>query len=256
MRNWQFFFGIGILLCSCNLADDRLEQTLSEAGDNRRELEKVLNHYTGNDSDPEKYEAGKIHGNRVVFSDMGRQVVYLPVLYQSQKIIPIVPPLLLDSNGTTRLLVPSRELLETVHLTRKYPVFDWWNTRTQALKGGKFQAVNNAGFSPSHDLYVIDSVPEMTYHDILIDTSKRYRYFRYLAPDSTQGDIAEIETYDENGQTLAGTVIGTTVGDSNPNTRERAFDGEALTYFQGDSTHNNWVGLAFESPKSIKKIRF
>lgn len=193
--------------------------------------------------------------NQAIFTDMGKQVVYLPALYRDRQLIPLTPPILVDKQGNITELVPNKESLHTIRLKRKYPVFDWWNTRTEAMRGGRFQAANRPDFSDARDVYTIDYVPEMTYQDAKLDLDRSFRYWRYVAPDSSEGGIAEIELYGESGELLKGKTMGTEAVKAEVS-KEMAFDGDVLTYFQGDSLYGNWVGMDFGRSERVTKIRF
>jgi len=64
---------------------------------------------------------GRIEGDSAVFTDMGREVAYLPALYLNEEIVPFGPPIILDGDCSQRSLVAddkwkSRiELIATTH---------------------------------------------------------------------------------------------------------------------------------------------
>ena len=60
------------------------------------------------------------------------------------------------------------------------------------MTGGKFQASNdNISFT---DLYTISTQPSAGWNEVIV-TSGSYRYFRYLSPIDSYGDVSEIEYY-------------------------------------------------------------
>jgi len=71
-----------------------------------------------------------------------------------------------------------------------------------------------------------------------------FRYLRYLAPDGTFGNIAELE-FDSNGAKLAGTLFGTPdsyYGSGNDITK--VFDGDTSTFFDAPYPGNgDFVGI-------------
>ncbi|MGB3368394.1 MAG: discoidin domain-containing protein, partial [Acidaminobacteraceae bacterium] len=138
-------------------------------------------------------------------------------------------------------------------LTRKYPVFDWWDSRTLEMKNGRFQASNNPDFSYATTVYTIKEAPEMKYHTIKID--KQYRYWRYVAAETSYGDIAEIEFISFQDKPISGNIIGTKGFDPEFD-KAAVFDNKPLTYYQGATSGNNWVGMDFGEPKTVKTIRF
>ena len=55
----SFSIAITLLFTSCSYEDRLLRDALKAAGDNRAELEDVLEHYRTVDNDPQKYAAAK-----------------------------------------------------------------------------------------------------------------------------------------------------------------------------------------------------
>ena len=198
---------------------------------------------------------GKIIDSKVVFTKMGKTAVYLPAIYTNSRLNPIDYPILVDSLGAIRRIISNDKVFQSLHLKRKYPVFDWWNTRTLAMKGGRFQASNNEDFSNTIDIFSITAIPEMTYQTKIIGQTPKFKYWRYLSPDSSYGDIAELEFYDEKDNLVGGNIIGTKSLQIST-LKENVFDKDPLTYFQGDKPSGNWVGLAFNSQKKISKVRY
>jgi hypothetical protein len=89
------------------------------------------------------------------------------------------------------------------------------------------------------------------------NSRKAFKYLRYLGPDDGRCNINEIIFLDTNGNRIIGKIIGTEgSNEHNGKTREKAFDGDVLTYFDSPEPSGNWVGLQLSSPKTVDKIRF
>ncbi|MDO6432305.1 hypothetical protein Q4E93_17010 [Flavitalea sp. BT771] len=192
---------------------------------------------------------------KIIFKGMGKNIVYLPAIYVDGKFKPIAPPQKVDSLGSVYALVPQATALQTFYLKRKYPIFDWWDSRTLALIGGRFQASNKADFSDAVDIYRITQAPEMNYQTVKVTLNSKFRYWRYLPRDSTYGDIAELQFFDTQDQQVTGHPIGSQQSDPE-NGLQTAFDGNPLTFFQGLTSMGNWVGMRFDTPKKLSKIKF
>jgi hypothetical protein len=122
------------------------------------------------------------------------------------------------------------------------------------MLGGKFQAANDSSFKDAVDIYKITIKPEQYYQVVNIDPTTGYKYFRYLSPPKSSGEVAEIEVYEPGSNNkLSGKVIGNNAPAAD-HPRANAFDGENLTYFSAKEADSTWVGLAFDTPKSINKI--
>jgi hypothetical protein len=62
------------------------------------------------------------------------------------------------------------------------------------MLGGVFQGANHADFSDAVELYRIATAPnEETFNLVSLNAYGRYRFLRYLAPTSSNGNIAELE---------------------------------------------------------------
>ncbi len=74
------------------------------------------------------------------------------------------------------------------------------------------------------------------YHTIDIEGQSEYRYARYLAPDRSPGNLAEMEIYGHNGQRLEGEIIGTEGSFFwfNPSDKYKVFDGDVLSFFEAE----------------------
>ncbi|SCD19703.1 hypothetical protein PSM36_0877 [Proteiniphilum saccharofermentans] len=63
--------------------------------------------------------------------------------------------------------------------------------------------------------------------------------------------------YDKNGLEVEGKVIGSEGSYKDlGNVKEKAFDKDILTAFDGHTSSGSWIGLEFPEPKEIDMIRF
>lgn len=197
----------------------------------------------------------RIQHSKADFKDMGTSVVYLAALFSSRELSPLGPLIFLDSNGKQHFIVPDTVHRTTVLLKRKYPVFDWWNTRMLAMKNGYFQLSNDEQFTHAVTVYRIRNAPGMSYETIHANNNKAYRYFRYVSPDSSDGEVAEIAVFDQHGNKLKGRAFSTEPY-SPKYDASMVFDSDPLSFFSGKNTNGNWVGLAFDKPEVVDKIEF
>jgi len=75
---------------------------------------------------------GEIAGDQVTFTDMGREIAYLPAYYIDKKLEPAGPAFILTAEGEPRLLVPDADAPLTVELTATTP--DTPDADTQVTK--------------------------------------------------------------------------------------------------------------------------
>lgn len=134
-----------------------------------------------------------------------------------------------------------------------------WESR---MVGGKFQASNDHTFSTGVvDVYTITSPPMYyIYNEPTFTPKGPYRYFRYLTPTGGFGNVAEIEFYVDNNQTMShyhvriasATNLGQYCG---AYYRQNAWDFDNTTYYEACSgTTNNYVGQDMHNPWRVVKV--
>jgi fibronectin type 3 domain-containing protein len=137
------------------------------------------------------------------------------------------------------------------------------------MVGGVFQGSNTADFSSGVvNLFTITAAPPVgLFTGQAITNTGAFRYVRYLAPDGTYGDVAELE-FDgvpqppppppPAGFKLTGKTIGTP-GSLNGagNTIDNAFDNNFGTFFDAPAPGNgDWVGLDLGAPAQITQVDY
>ena len=207
---------------------------------------------------------GKIKNGEVTFTDMAKDCAYMVMYYHMNMFFPAAPPFYVDVMGQIKILTPDVTQTRSVLLKRKFHEL-YVQEYAKDMVGGKFQAADNIDFIDAKDLYTIDSIPEVIFHTIELDDVGKYKYFRYVAADHSEGNIAGIELYDSEGKKLTGEIIGT--ADSlvfrdgyeivnSIKVKSHVFDGQVLTYFRTIKPHKAWVGLVFKEEESIRKIKY
>lgn len=198
---------------------------------------------------------GRICGKRAVFKSMGRGVVYLPVYYGKSGMLRAGDVFLLDKHGRVRSLEPDETGGRTLRLKRKFRD-DRSNQFLQSVIGGKFQVANREDFSDSLTVHVIPKLEDNRYHTVQLSYEGEYKYFRYLSPDWSRGNMAELYTFDAAGDTLKPKrLLG------NFHVRpwcgvENLFDGNVLSFYDSHDVYNVWYGWEMERPGKIARIRF
>jgi len=198
---------------------------------------------------------GKIKGNNVVFTKMGKDVAYLPVYYDKQGVQPAADPFISTKEGKIKKLIPNFSKTQTLILKRKYMLGNV-PEKGKLLVGGRFQVANKPDFSDSLTVYDVKDIPEINYNSVNITLKKPYRYFRFWSPQNSQGgEISEIEIYSSDSTKLTGKVVGNNHCDAGWEA-ENAFDGDPLTSYQCVWGEQGWVGLDFGKPATIAYFRY
>jgi hypothetical protein len=197
---------------------------------------------------------GEIRRGKVLYKDMGNGIVYLPAYYDDDnQVKPLNYPFLLNGRGEIRYLLPDTINLRSIAVNRKYPTIynakDWILDR---MTGGKMEAANQNDFSDRVVLAEIKQ-PDICANRLITDTKgKKYRYWRYVGPEKSYSNVAELLFY-KNGQIQNKTGIPVS-GISGNNTESAAFDNDPLTYFNATEATGGWVGLDFGRPVVMDSV--
>ena len=197
------------------------------------------------------------NGDSLRFKSVGPDIVYHLAYYEKDALVLSGHPFLLDASGHITHFIPTDEK-RSMELYRKNPESENLKSIPGRVKGGRFQGADNPRFQGAEDLHVIADEPPFKYVGVSVESSRPYKYYRYLTSDECNGNMAEVEFYASGSdEPLQGKVIG----DYEPsiyyprNTADRMFDGDALTFFH---TNNMpcWGGLELERAERVDSIRF
>ena len=119
-------------------------------------------------------------------------------------------------------------------------------TYQNRMIGGLFQGSNIGPSTGYVTLATIINAPqENTWSQITLDFAQRYRWFRYLSPDNSFGNIAEIELSDPGGCKLTGIPFG--LDPSYTDTPEArytaAWDGDLSTFYDYAHPSGAYTGI-------------
>ena len=197
---------------------------------------------------------GVVCNGTVTFPNMGRRVMYISAFYENGHIVPFGTPFSIGSDGKVSDVQVDTKRKCTLNLLRKYPYFSAEDPINTRMMQGYFQGTNTADFSKATDLCRFNEVTNGGWYELPVTDMGRYRYLRYMSPDGSYGNINELWFFDEKGDTIKGDIIGTE--GTAPDSRERVFDNNILTGFNGKSPDGNWIGLRLRAPKRVAKLRF
>jgi hypothetical protein len=180
-------------------------------------------------------------------------IVYLPAFYQRRELIPANDPFILTQEGKTKFLKADKNQLQNMMLSRKYPL-PWFIGN---MAGGKFQGSDYPDFKKSVDLYNIPlNDSSLIWQEVILNSKKSFRYYRYLGPALSSGSIAELEFY-SGVKKLSGILISSGARELNPRyASEYAIDGDILTFYESGNRTNGWVGVDCCVPTKVNKIKY
>ncbi|UYZ61735.1 glycoside hydrolase family 16 protein [Hymenobacter weizhouensis] len=100
------------------------------------------------------------------------------------------------SGGYVGLELPAGQSKKVVQI--RFASREWLGSR---MVGGKFQGSSTSATSGYADLHTITSAPGNGWQTISVNNSNAYRWLRYVGPDGSHCNIAELEFYTEGTTT-------------------------------------------------------
>ncbi len=124
------------------------------------------------------------------------------------------------------------------------------------MVGGQFQgSTDNSTWTT---FYTVTTTPGDTYTTAATSADPAtFRYLRYLAPDGSYGNVAEIE-FDSGGVKLTGTTFGTPGSYNNGGSDyTKVFDGDTTTYFDAPYPGNgDYAGIDQGPFAQVGQVRY
>lgn len=193
---------------------------------------------------------GRMKNGMACFEKMGRELLYIALGYDGKELIPISDPFIICKDGSVEYVKYDDSQLRNVELRRKY--YESYNVVTQRRKiiGARIQCSNNRDFSDAITLYTIETtdIP----HKIQLNAPRPYRYWRYMSPDGSWGNLAEIAWFDINGNKISKKGIAN--AEAGQDAIERAYDGNLLSNFEINQPNGNWVGMDMGNPMIVSSV--
>lgn len=142
----------------------------------------------------------KPKGGRAIFHNVGKGSVCVPVKVASMHRHYLSCPFFVGESGIEKLFVPSGSKMQTVTVDRKYPLCSYTTDTWAFMRGGTFEGAMDEAFKGADTLATITTLPfGMT--EINVSSNRKYRYFRYHAPQTNRSSMAELQffTADKDG---------------------------------------------------------
>ncbi|MCQ2973493.1 MAG: hypothetical protein MJ211_01635 [Bacteroidales bacterium] len=198
----------------------------------------------------------KIEKDNAKFNNISDSVVYFPSYYNSQKEQkPLSYPFVITEKGRRDFVADTINTQKMV-LYRKYLIKRTHNLYLKRMLDGYFIGANKPDFSDSVRIYTISEMPLMKWNEVEISLNKSFKYIKYVAPIWSWLNVAELEFYNPEGKKLKGKILGCNNFSEAHYSSKNAFDGDVLTYVDAIEPHYEWLGLEFDEPQQISKIRY
>ena len=123
------------------------------------------------------------------------------------------------------------------------------------MVGGKVQGSASPTFANPVTLYTVTAAPTAGILNVAaVPNAAAYRYVRYLGPNGSYGNVAELAFYGKVTP-LTGTTTGTAGSFGNRgNTIAKATDGDLATFFDGPTANGNSVGLDLGTARAVAGV--
>lgn len=201
---------------------------------------------------------GTCEDHSTSFNNLGIGSVYRIATYKDKQLQFVSEPFSIEKNGKPFFYATNGEKQNLVIYSKFNLKFE--DELFQKTVNGVFEGSNEPDFSECDTLFVIRESPERLLSFAHTNSSNTYKYARYRGADNSHCHIAEIAFYENDIDSipLKGEIIGTS-GSRSPNGKHEytnALDGNLSTSFEYKQPCGGWVGLAFEQPRGIAKIRY
>lgn len=199
-----------------------------------------------------------IINNKCSFRDMGLGVLYLPCYVTSTGEVEAAGfPQIVRGDRSVQKIMPNLVTPQKLVLKRKYlwhKIHHWADFK---MDGGVFQGANKADFSDAVNVYTFKGKAEPVFHNLPTNSLRSYKYMRYCGPKGSGSTLNELVFLDKDGNEIPGMPIGSAGSHKDlGHTFKLAFDKDILTFFEGASPDESWLGMEFENPCVVKTIRF
>jgi hypothetical protein len=192
----------------------------------------------------------------VIFTDMGKNIAYLPVTYTNGMVSPCGMPFIFTGHAEIQWLNPDISQCQSLKLIRKHPFLLNWHVK---MVGGRFQVANRPDFSDAIVLHTVAFDPDFYYCNVTLNNVGSYRYYRYVSPPGGNEHLAELEFYaGKDTVRVKGKIIGLPGAKKEHPSRtiDKVFDGDVLTFYDSANPDSAWVGMDFRRPVPVTKIRY
>lgn len=193
---------------------------------------------------------------KATFHKVGRSVMYTVFFFDEFGRQHFVSePFLLDNDGNMKYMTADVNSNRTITVTRKYMETEILKKYNRQLEGGRIVVSNTPDFRDSVIILAIDSICENRYHTIPLQYTGRYRYVKYLSPQKSYGNIAEIQLFDDDGNIVRPLRCFGGLGAWEEHSPQKVFDGNELTSYSRISPDGAWAAAELASPVHLSKLR-
>lgn len=140
-------------------------------------------------------QKAKIQNKKIIFKNISYfddSILFIGY-YDKEDIIPLENPFKIH-NWTKEIsfLFPSKSLVNTIRLFRKFPISFEEGNFFKEVEGAKIQGSDFKDFKIKEDIFTFKTYPENT-NEIEVKSQYNFNYYRYLPSESGQINLAELQ---------------------------------------------------------------
>ena len=197
-----------------------------------------------------------VKNGQAVFEDIEPEVIFQPVVWQEEQIIPVSYPFIYREKEV-QTFIPRKET-EVVELLRKYPHNHRHSAFMSNLIGGVIEASNDLNFKQSEFVYKFVDTLSAPYNVVFLGESKKsYRYMKYTANNRKKLELAELVFFEnpKDEQGIHAIVSSSCVPNNlrHDGRVENVADGDPFSYFTAKEEGGS-ILFDFQTPKAVEKI--
>ncbi|MEC3878162.1 discoidin domain-containing protein [Parapedobacter sp. 10938] len=196
---------------------------------------------------------GENKRGKASFKSIGKDVLYLPVNYGYDGVEPIGAPFIVYLGNKIQTIKADTSRKQTLKLQRKFPLLSAAYRTNLRKIGAKIQGANRSDFSDSVTFHVFDNFENEV---ALNPERKRYRYWRVLSAPHGHSNVAELRFFKRGNAPVVGDIMGTdgSFRTEDGYTKQAAFDGDLLTFFDAPNGSGSWIGMDFKDSVAIDRV--
>nr|WP_321450701.1 hypothetical protein [uncultured Carboxylicivirga sp.] len=182
------------------------------------------------------------------FYKMGTNIVYLPIVAESNQIQVVDNPFVLTDTGRDELVCDYNKRID-LKLLRKYPIFSNTAAHTINFKGCKIEGANDYYFKDAKLIRQINDYPFFV-QQIDVSTVDSFQYIHIISPEKLIR-VAELECFEDSCGVLRKISEIKYKEPSNAKYFSNLIDGDYNTYIA-----SRWARIEFDKPRPVRLIRF
>lgn len=198
----------------------------------------------------------EVRNGKGVFEKIGRDILYMPCYYHGHQQILADYPLWIKMNGEVKTLVPDKDSLQTLRLTRKFTYNTAGDYFGMAIIGVQLLATNDLSKEPYDKIAEIQHYNYMAYDTMQVNTTKKYKYWMLNKVRYSYPEFASVKFVQENGNILTPTSTFTKDAagkmDKDGLLSKYIFNDDLLDF----GTLYKMAGVEFEEPVTFDMVKY